>query len=156
MTSVNPIIPTIFKYARKLTVVFCVNPYDRHQLKEHFGFGLREFHVPLVPASTFQIQAVHVDTLCGRGRNVVLHPLGDFVAKHHVVQSPAFVGPSYLLLRARTKAKDEIRNWRFRLNINSITVMKNYPQVKGSRTVFKVFKVKKIEDSLRTNIRVSN
>lgn len=111
--SFNPIIPTIPKCTRELTVVFCVNPYDRHQLKEHFRFGLDELHVPLVPASAFEIQAIDIHTLCGRGSNVILHPLGDFIAKHHIVQSPAFVDPSYLLPRARTKAKDAMSNQKF-------------------------------------------
>lgn len=98
--------PTIPKRTGQLTVVFRVNPYDRHQLKEHFWFGLNELHVPLVPTSTFKIQAVDIDTLGGRGGNVILHPLGDFIAKHHVVQGPAFVGPRYFLLRTSTRAKD--------------------------------------------------
>lgn len=97
--SSNLTMPTPPQSARQLTIVFCINPYDRHQLKEHFWFGLNEFHVPLVPASTFKVQAIDIDTLCGRGRNVILHPLGDFVAKYHVVQSPAFVGPSNFLSR---------------------------------------------------------
>lgn len=92
-----------------LTAVFRVNPYDRHQLKEHFGFGFSELHIPLVPAGTFQIQAIHVHTLWGRGRDVILHPLGDLIAQHHIVQSPAFVGPCYFLFRA-TNIKGTIRS----------------------------------------------
>lgn len=107
ITLSNLIMPTVPECTRQLTVVFCINPYDRHQLKEHFWFGFNELHVPLVPTSTFKIQAIDVDTLGGRGRNVILHPLGDFVAKHHIVQGPAFVGPSYFLLRTRTRAEDE-------------------------------------------------
>lgn len=100
--SFHPVTPATPKRP-ELTVALCINPEDGHQLEEHFRFGLDELHVPLVPSSTFQVQAVDIDALCGRGRNVVLRPLGDFVAKHHVVQSPALVGPRYLLHKVSGK-----------------------------------------------------
>lgn len=101
--SVSAVVPTLSEGSRQLTVVFCINSYDRHQLKKHFGLGFNESHVPFVPASTLKIQAVDIDPFCGRGRNIILHQFGDFVAKNHIVQSPAFVGPSYFLFNSTKK-----------------------------------------------------
>lgn len=80
-----------------LTVILSIHPDHRHHLKEDFGFGVYEFAAPAVPAGSLQVEAPDVHSLCGRLDDVVLHPPGHFVAQHHAVQGPAFIGPSNLL-----------------------------------------------------------
>lgn len=80
-----------------LTVILCVHPDHGHHLEEDFGLGVDQLAAAAVPAGSLQVEAVDVDTLGGRLRDVVLHPAGHLVAQHHAVQGPALVGPGDLL-----------------------------------------------------------
>lgn len=79
------------------TVVLCIYPYNRHHLEEHLGFRFSQSHVSSVPASSFQIQTIHIDTFQRRACDIIFHPFSDFIAQHYTVQSPSFVSPCYFL-----------------------------------------------------------
>lgn len=79
------------------TVVLCIYPYNWHHLEEHLGFRFSQSHVSSVPASSFQIQPIHIDTFHRRACDIIFHPLSDLVAQHNTVQSPSFVSPCYFL-----------------------------------------------------------
>lgn len=80
-----------------LTVVLGIHPDYRHHFKQDFGLGVDESTVPAVPTGSIQIQPIDVDTFLWWHRDVILHPLGHFVAQNHAVQGPAFVSTSDLL-----------------------------------------------------------
>lgn len=80
-----------------LTVILCIYPYNRHHLEEHLGLRFSQSHVFSVPASSFQIQPIHVDTFHRRACDIILHPFSNLIAQHYTVQSPSFVSPCYFL-----------------------------------------------------------
>lgn len=80
-----------------LTIVHSIHPDHRHHLEEDFGLGLNEFAAAAVPTGSFEVEAIHVHSLCRGLGDVILHPLGHLVEQHHTVQSPALVGPGDLL-----------------------------------------------------------
>lgn len=82
---------------RNLTVVHGVHPDHRHHLKEDFGLGLDEFAAAAVPTGSFEVEAVHINSLRRGLGDVILHPFGHLVEQNHAVQSPALVGPGDLL-----------------------------------------------------------
>lgn len=84
-----------------LTIILSVHPDHRHHLKENFGFGINEFAAAPVPASSLQVQAININSLCRGLGDVVLHPPGHLITQHHAVQGPALVGSSDLLQMAR-------------------------------------------------------
>lgn len=86
----------------ELTIILSVHPDHRHHLKEDFGLGVDESAAAAFPASSLQVEAVDIDSLCRRLGDVVLHPSGHLVTQHHAVQGPALVGPSDLLQVQRT------------------------------------------------------
>lgn len=80
-----------------LTIVHSIHPDDWHHLEKDFGLGLDEFAATAVPTGSFEVEAVHVYSLCRWLGDVILHPLGHLVEQNHAVQSPALVGPGNLL-----------------------------------------------------------
>lgn len=80
-----------------LTIVHGVHPDHRHHLEENFGLGFDELAAAAVPAGSFKVQAVHINSLCRGLGDVILHPLGHVIEQNHAVQSPALVGPGYFL-----------------------------------------------------------
>lgn len=80
-----------------LTVILCIYPYNWHHLEEHLGLRFSQSHVSSVPASSFQIQPIHVDTFHRRAYDIILHPFSDLIAQYYTVQSPSFVSPCYFL-----------------------------------------------------------
>lgn len=86
-----------------LTIVLGVHPDHGQHFEQDFGLGIGESAVPAIPAGSVQIQPVDVDAFVRWSGDVVLHPLGHFVAQNHAVQGPAFVSASDLLQRLKNK-----------------------------------------------------
>lgn len=80
-----------------LTIVHGIHPDHRHHLEEDFGLGFDELAAAAVPAGSFEVEAVHVNSLCRGLGDVILHPLCHLIEQNHAVQSPALVGPGDLL-----------------------------------------------------------
>lgn len=80
-----------------LTIVHSIHPDYWHHLEEDFGLGLDEFAAAAVPTGSFEVEAVHVYSLCRGLSDVILHPLRHLVEQHHTVESPALVGPGDFL-----------------------------------------------------------
>lgn len=77
--------------------------HDGNLDEKYFWCGLDQLAVSLVPASTIQVQSIHVDPL-GRGACYLLsHHLGHLVVDNDAVQGPPLVGPRHLLSHGRHK-----------------------------------------------------
>ena len=77
--------------------VLGVDVNDGHDFKKNFVLGLDQFAASTVPASTFQVESVDVDTLCWRMVDVILHVLCHIVLHDHHVKGPPLVSSSDLL-----------------------------------------------------------
>lgn len=89
--------PPSNQWTGNLTIVHSIHPDHRHHLEEDFGLRFDELAAAAVPAGSFEVEAVHINSLCGGLGDVILHPLGHLVEQNHAVQSPALVGPGDLL-----------------------------------------------------------
>lgn len=78
-----------------------VDVNDGDVFKKDLVLGLHQLAASAVPAGTLQVQSVNVDTFCRGLADVILHVLGDIVLHDHVVQSPALVSPSHLLMKRK-------------------------------------------------------
>ena len=107
-----------------LTIILSVHPDHRHHLKEDFRLGVDEFAAAAIPASSFQVEAVDVDSLSRGLGDVILHPPGHLIAQHHAVQRPALVGPSDLL-----KVQGKARQVKARQMYLYITMLYRHTQI---------------------------
>lgn len=78
-----------------------VDVNDGDVFEKDLVLGLYQLAASAVPAGSLQVQSVNVDTLCRGLVDVILHVLGDVVLQDHVVQSPALVSTSHLLMKRK-------------------------------------------------------
>ena len=80
-----------------LGLVDGVDPGHGQISEEHLGRRLRQAAETLVPAGAVQVQAVNVDALGRRRRDVLLHLGGDLVVEEDGVERPLLVARDLLL-----------------------------------------------------------
>ena len=88
-------------------VVHCIDVHHWKSNKEDFVCRLCQSAVLAVPACSFQVEPVHVDSLLGRRGDVFLELVGCVIVQHHTIQSPALVGSCHLLQSGRSGCEGE-------------------------------------------------